>query len=286
VAIPNLMPGVAFRPLSNQQTEPRIVPRILVFHTMVGYLKSTENYFKTVNGAGYSGPESHFGVGGSWDGDALDGVIWQWQGLLNQADAQFDPANNWCTSVETSDGGIWKPRTPAWSAKQLTSLIKIGAFWCKATGVDPVVAKSFDGRGLGYHQLFRQWNTDSHNCPGPLRVAQFHDVLVPGIAKALDGHTDPPDPPTSHPAFPLPSGYYFGPASGGSHSISGQYSYKGALVPWQRQMRNRGWTIAVDGLYGPQTGQVASDFQREKHLGVDGLIGPSTWNAAWTAKVT
>jgi peptidoglycan hydrolase-like protein with peptidoglycan-binding domain len=276
VTLPNLMPGVPFRPLSDNQTEPRITPRILVYHTMVGYLKSTENYFKNVNGTGFSGPESHFGVGGSWDGDALDGQIWQWQGLLWQADAQFDPSNNWCTSVETSDGGIWKPKTPEWSDKQIVSLIKIGAFWCKGTGIDPVVAKSYDGRGLGYHQLFREWNTDSHNCPGPLRVAQFYDLIVPGIAKALGG--EPPVPPKpTFPQFPLGSGQWFG--AGGVRSGHN-------FDDWQRQMRNRGWSIGVDGVYGPESEKVARLFQREKGLVVDALVGKQTWNAAWLTKIT
>jgi peptidoglycan hydrolase-like protein with peptidoglycan-binding domain len=271
------MPGVPFRPLSNNQTEPRITPRILVYHTMVGYLKSTENYFKTVNGQGFSGPESHFGVGGPWDGAALDGDIWQWQGLLWQADAQFDPSNNWCTSVETSDGGIWKPKTPAWSGKQIASLIRIGAFWCKNTGIDPVVAKSYDGRGVGYHQLFRQWNTQGHNCPGPIRVSQFYDLLLPGIAKALNKEPPVPPNPGTFPKFPLGSGRWFG--KGGI--LSGHN-----FDDWQRQMRNRGWSIGVDGAYGPESEKVARLFQREKGLAVDGLVGGLTWNAAWLSKLT
>jgi peptidoglycan hydrolase-like protein with peptidoglycan-binding domain len=51
-------------------------------------------------------------------------------------------------------------------------------------------------------------------------------------------------------------------------------------------MRNRGWRIAVDGIYGPETRGVVTSFQREKKLKVDGYIGIQTWNAAWTAKIT
>lgn len=292
MSIPNIAPSSisSFRPLSNQQTEPKIKPRILIYHTMVGGLRGTENYFKDRNGAGYSGTESTWGVGGPWDGDALDGVAWQWQGLLYQADANFDPANSFANSIETSDGGIWKPRTPPWSDKQVKKLIQIGAWWCKVTGEDPVLARSYDGHGIGYHALFPQWNKANHACPGTARIEQLRELIIPGIAKALGGNQPdtPDDPPVNGdaPRFPLPSGYYFGPASGGSHSISGLYSYKGALAPWQRQMRARGWTIGVDGIYGPQTADVARDFQREKHLDVDGLIGPATWKAAWTAKIT
>lgn len=260
-----------WRPLSTTQTEPKIVPRILVYHTMVGYLKSTESMFRQ---NGYWGTESTWGVGGSWDGDSLDGVAFQWQGVLWQADAQFE-ANNWCNSIETSDGGHYP--TPEWTDKQVQKLIEIGAWWCKNTGNPPEIAKSYDGRGLGYHQLFAPWNQDAHNCPGPKRVAQFRELIVPGVQKAMDQIDPPVDPPTTAPPFPLASDGFFG--SGGTTSGHG-------LDKYQRQMRNRGWTIAVDGYYGPQTADVTKSFQREKGLKVDGLVGPATWRTAWTAKVT
>lgn len=88
------------------------------------------------------------------------------------------------------------------------------------------------------------------------------------------------------PAFPLPPGWYFGPASGPRESVSGYYGRGEGLMAWQQRMRDRGWSIAVDGRYGPQTRQIAMAFQREKGLLVDGLIGPATWAAAWTAEVT
>src|SRR4051812_2643139 len=106
---------------------------------MVGYLRSTESMFKK---DGYWGTESTWGVGGPWDGASLDGAAWQWQGVLWQADAQFE-ANAWCNSIETSDGGHYP--TPEWSDKQVAKLIQIGAWWCKNTGNDPVIAKSYDG---------------------------------------------------------------------------------------------------------------------------------------------
>jgi hypothetical protein len=55
---------------------------------------------------------------------------------------------------------------------------------------------------------------------------------------------------------------------------------------WQRQMAARGWSIAVDDLYGDQSEHVCRQFQTEKHLGVDGIVGPETWGAAWTAPIT
>jgi peptidoglycan hydrolase-like protein with peptidoglycan-binding domain len=51
-------------------------------------------------------------------------------------------------------------------------------------------------------------------------------------------------------------------------------------------MAHRGWTIAVDGDFGPQSASVCTQFQTEKHLTVDGMVGPQTWNASWTAPIT
>ncbi len=54
-----------------------------------------------------------------------------------------------------------------------------------------------------------------------------------------------------------------------------------AVAQWQRQMQQRGWTIAVDGLYGPQSDRIARAFQQEKGLIVDGIVGKQTWQAAF-----
>jgi len=88
------------------------------------------------------------------------------------------------------------------------------------------------------------------------------------------------------PAFPLPWQSYFGPKSGPAASVSGYFSHGRDLQRWQQRMKDRGWAINPDGLYGDQTRDVAIAFQREKGLGVDGKIGPATWAAAWTAPVT
>ncbi|MFD0687808.1 CHAP domain-containing protein [Actinomadura fibrosa] len=55
---------------------------------------------------------------------------------------------------------------------------------------------------------------------------------------------------------------------------------------WQARMRDRGWSLDVDGEYGPASEEVCRGFQSEKGLEVDGVVGPETWRAAWTAPVT
>jgi peptidoglycan hydrolase-like protein with peptidoglycan-binding domain len=99
----------------------------------------------------------------------------------------------------------------------------------------------------------------------------------------------PPQPPPSGnaPAFPYPSSHYLGTTRPDPHCHSGFYSNdRGPITIWQAQMSNRGWTIGVDGQYGPQSEGVCRSFQAEKGLAADGLCGPQTWATSWTAPVT
>jgi len=147
------------------------------------------------------------------------------------------------------------------------------------------------GRGICQHVDLGSWGGGHVDCGTAFPMDEV-------IAQAGGSSPTPPTPtPTPPPAgkappFPLPSGYYYGPASGPTESVSGQYPPYGGpngaagLKQWQGQMAARGWTISADGFYGNQTAGVARQFQQEKGLSVDGLIGISTWNTAWTAPVT
>jgi peptidoglycan hydrolase-like protein with peptidoglycan-binding domain len=55
---------------------------------------------------------------------------------------------------------------------------------------------------------------------------------------------------------------------------------------WQQRMHGRGWTISVDGGYGPQSESVCRRFQQDSTghgwpLQVDGAVGRNTWRASW-----
>jgi len=145
------------------------------------------------------------------------------------------------------------------------------------------------GRGVCQHVDLGSWGGGHTDC-GP--AFPIDEVISMAGGSAPPTPTPTPPPSGKAPPFPLPSGYYYGPASGPTESVSGQYPPYGGpngaagLKQWQGQMAARGWTISADGFYGNQTAGVARQFQQEKGLSVDGLIGSQTWSTAWTAPVT
>jgi hypothetical protein len=55
---------------------------------------------------------------------------------------------------------------------------------------------------------------------------------------------------------------------------------------WQAQMKKRGWSIDVDGAYGPASRDVCETFQREKDLPATGVVNEATWVATWEKPIT
>lgn len=56
-----------------------------------------------------------------------------------------------------------------------------------------------------------------------------------------------------------------------------------AVIAVQQRLAARGWTITVDGDFGPATEKIVIAFQKEKGLTPDGIVGPLTWYKMWTA---
>ncbi|GAA3202938.1 peptidoglycan-binding domain-containing protein [Actinocorallia longicatena] len=240
------------RPLSTKQTEEKIVPRVFIIHTMAGYLAGTEAMFRK---QGYSGTESHFGIGGSWDGKARDGAIWQWQDLAHSADAQY-AGNRIATSVETSDGA--KSNVP-WTARQVDAIIKLGVWWCRTTGNPARIVTDTDEKGFGWHSQFKAWNKASHTCPGAVRLKQYRNEIVPEIAHILGTDVETPLGRTLKLADPMMRGHDV-------ERLQGLLNVHGA-------------NLDVDGVFGKNTDGAVRDFEKSRKLKVDGIVDGPTWKA-------
>lgn len=268
MALPARYPAAQWRPLGRQD-EPPITPRILVLHTMVGYLRGSEAMFRR---EGYQGTESHFGVGGPWDRDAdgtsLDGAVWQWQATDRQADAQHS-GNAYCTSVETSDGG--DPFNP-WSPAQVEALVELVVWWCRGTGHPARISTSPTMAGIGWHAQHRAWAPDGRTCPGPVRIRQLREHVVPDAAAILSS-TDPrPTRPAGVP-ITLTRHLRYRPGAAMLHGPD--------VEAVQRAIGAR-----PDGWYGPDTKAAVLAYQRRMRLGPDGVVGPATAAAlglGWSA---
>lgn len=200
-------PGAAYKPLG-PQTEPRMTGHdVVCLHTMVGYLSSTDAYFRAANGVGYAGTESHFGVGGQWGKDAslgLDGTVWQWQDIAYQADANLD-GNPTTISIETADNAARpiKPWTPlqceaiaqilAWLCSREAHAECPSSWTCHREGIPlALIPDTKPGRrGIGYHRQgcdpWRvnggvKWSGSSgKDCPTEARIAQVPTVIARAI---------------------------------------------------------------------------------------------------------
>lgn len=57
---------------------------------------------------------------------------------------------------------------------------------------------------------------------------------------------------------------------------------RGATVKMiQQRLRDLGYTVGVDGDFGPGTAKAVADFQEKNNLGGDGVVGLGTWAALW-----
>lgn len=201
--------GATYRPLATKQGQPAMSSHdIVCLHTMVGNLTSTDNMFHE---NGWGGTESHFGVGGKWGPDAgkgWDGKVFQWQDTGFTADANFQ-GNHHVISIETADNAPSKIEDIAvWTPAQLDSIVKLVAWACKTYDIPAVlVADSKPGRrGIAYHRQGcehsdglgshpgwlvkggERWSTSlGKGCPGPARIAQLRDIVIPRVNELLSG---------------------------------------------------------------------------------------------------
>lgn len=201
---------------------------------------------------------------------AKDGRIEQYQRLELESWAQAG-----------GNGTYWSVETEGYPGEELTAQqLHSLAAWHVFCGASDTIADQVGQVGIGTHSMGgKAWG--SHACPGIVRSAQRGEILRQ--AQILRGLAPASSPTSAGPRYPLTSSAVF---SRDTHSGYNSTTDRGHIRTWQARMAERGWTITVDGLFGPQTEYVLRQFQSEKGLAVDGLLGPVSWSAAWTTPVT
>jgi len=170
------VPGYRWRPVVGLANDPSIVPHLVILHTDAGNATSLYDWF---NGPS-NGIEAHLFIPKSKANPSE-----QYRDTTREADANYG-ANSWIAgdgsragaiSIETQGHG-----GDPWTDWQLAEIKRTLKALHVEHGIPWQVAGKPHGSGIGYHTLFPSWsNVPGKTCPGPLRIAQFHDVLVPWI---------------------------------------------------------------------------------------------------------
>src|SRR5699024_12835326 len=74
-------------------------------------------------------------------------------------------------------------------------------------------------------------------------------------------------PKPASPAFPLPKGHWYGVESSNPKNHSGYHAKdRAGIRQLQQGLRDRGWKISVDGLYGPSTRNIVTRDRQSTRL--------------------
>lgn len=118
------------------------------------------------------------------------------------------------------------------------------------------------------------WTYEGNRNDVLMHVHRDRSVIAAFCHPPYDGTPSPLPPPPPPPGVPAFPGY----CSLGSTGTAVRAS--------QQRLADRGWNIAVDGVFGAGTDRVVRAYQAEKSLEVDGVVGPKTWQSLWTSPVT
>jgi hypothetical protein len=198
-----------------------------------------------------------------------------WEGVA-RSNSSWTQCNYNSVSISCEQSGYASWSRDKWLNERNNQLRNI-ADWLaeesKATGIPLVKLTASQaqgsGRGICYHSELGGSGC-GHSDPGS-------NWPLDKVLEWAGGSTSTAPPPSGGGSAPPLHVDYFGQ----SHN-----STCGDVRTWQDKMRSRGWSIAVDQIYGPASESICRQFQGEKGLAVDGLVGPQTWATTWTAPVT
>ena len=164
--------------------QPAIRPTQFIVHSIIApwTAKRTYEFWRDSTNL-----ESHFGLG-------YEGDIGQFIGTETRADANYQatrrPDGTGAVSIETASN---LQGSDPWTAAQVEELIKLGVWLHQQHGIPLRLCRTHDDPGFGYHRLHSEWAVSGTSCPGDARVAQFRQVVFPGIVARAAGTPTPPE---------------------------------------------------------------------------------------------
>lgn len=168
-------------------SRPAIRPTQIVVHTMESTPAAADRRFRRADARGHAVGQSHFGIG-------CDGRIVQWIDTMAQADATYQ-ANRRADAtgaIAVSTEGL---ASQPWTDAQLDALVRLHV-WLMRThrAIGRRMCRSAADPGLGHHALFGAWTGQATGCPGPLRMAQWREMLIPRVLAAFGVRYGEPTP--------------------------------------------------------------------------------------------
>ena len=239
--------------------------RLIVLHTTEGFTGSNGAYDCAKYFQGNVGASSQVCI------DNNRGKIWE---CVSRANGAWTQCNYNSVSVAAEQCGYASWSRDYWLNSK-ANLLHNTADWiaeeAKKLGIPIRELSGADGSGVTYHSRLGSSGC-GHSDPGS-------GYPLDKVLEWAGGSSSTAPPPSGGGTAPPLHVDYFGPAYGHNHKHAD-------VRTWQQKMRDRGWSIDVDQIYGQGSEQVCRQFQSEKGLGADGMVGPQTWAATWNAPVT
>lgn len=167
----HLYPAAVTRLIPEAHTQPTITPRAVIVHSQAG---RGSLYGWWLNPAS-KGLECHFWVSES-------GKVEQYVPTTVRADAQ-GAANAFAISIETESS---VQATERWTAAQAAALVDLIDWCCRVHLIPRRQMSTPVDSGLGWHVMFGApgpWTrARGKTCPGPARIPQFRDEIIPLVA--------------------------------------------------------------------------------------------------------
>lgn len=169
--MPLLIPWVDHQLIKPGANDPRVDLRTGILHVDAGNAYNLRDWFDGPSG----GIESHLHI-------PKNAHTFQYRDLFYEADANYR-ANPFAMSVETQGYG-----SGTWNDDQLAEIKRIMLYSANnpAIGIPLRKPKHWRDSGWGYHTMFPEWHPEPKSCPGRERIEQYHDILVPWMARAKE----------------------------------------------------------------------------------------------------